>query len=789
MKLFASVSVALIRILVAVFLPFTCLGQLSVLSGIVTSANDSVPLADVTVHAGANRGTTTDDSGRYELPLPAGTFTIEFTSIGYEAEKRSVSVPANDTLWLIVQLRSSARELDLVVVTASKYQKRITDETVSMEVLRPQMIENINAVNMDQVLTKIPGFTMIDNQANIRGGSGFAYGAGSRVLMLVDDIPQLTADANDVKWEFIPMENINQVEVIKGASSVLYGSSALNGVVNVRTNYPTSTPRTNITFFQGLFLNPQREEIIWWGNRQPAFAGGHFMHSRKFGQFDLVAGGNIYNESSYHEGEYTQRFRLDANSRYRFKNIDGLSAGLNTSYMFNHSGTYFLWQDDTTGAYRSLGGLDTSTTTISEGKNTRFNLDPFAHYFAPNGDHHSLKLRLFYTNNNNNTDQSSAATLYYGEYQFQKKFNFELNWITGLMGSYSDVTADLYGDHWASNIAAYTQLDKKFGKLSVIAGVRFETFNVDTSQGYSKPVVRAGINYPLTDETFLRASFGQGYRFPSIAEKYVSTSVSVLRVFPNPSVRPESGWTTEIGLKQSLHVGNWLGYADVALFMQRYYDLIEFAFGYYHPSPVPGEFDLNYLGFKSINVENARIIGGEFSLMGEGMIGSVKTGVLGGITIISPIDIDQEQYADSVIDHTEGLSDEVVDSLKKTAILKYRYITTAKLSIDMAYRRFSWGAEMRYNSFMVNIDPFFEGTDPLIIYLFGEPTEFIPGVKSYREQHDGGDYVIDLRLSYDISSMVRFSFIAKNLLNREYMIRPALLEAPRNVQALVSVKF
>ena len=89
---------------------------------------------------------------------------------------------------------------------------------------------------------------------------------------------------------------------------------------------------------------------------------------------------------------------------------------------------------------------------------------------------------------------------------------------------------------------------------------------------------------------------------------------------------------------------------------------------------------------------------------------------------------------------------------------------------------------------MVNIDPFFLGTDPLIIYLFGKPNEFIPGVKDYRNSHHHGDYVIDLRLSYDLNDKVRFSFITKNILNREYSMRPALVEAPRSVQAEVSVK-
>ena len=108
---------------------------------------------------------------------------------------------------------------------------------------------------MEDAIDFIPGVSIIDGQANIRGGSGWSYGAGSRVQLLVDDLPQLTADANDVKWNFLPVENLEQIEVIKGASSVLFGSSALNGVINIRTAYPRDTPIAKINFFAGFYDN------------------------------------------------------------------------------------------------------------------------------------------------------------------------------------------------------------------------------------------------------------------------------------------------------------------------------------------------------------------------------------------------------------------------------------------------------------------------------------------------------------------------------------------------------
>lgn len=779
---------SLFTVFIILFSPALLFAQLATLKGLVSDAASHEVLNGVAVNLGNGNGTLTNDSGKYEIRIAAGEYDAEFSYLGYEKQIRHLTLTTGNTKVIDVSLKQVSNELNLVVVTASKYEKNITKETVSMEVLKPEFLSNSNTVDLDEAIQKVPGMNMIDNQANVRGGSGFSYGAGSRVLVLVDGIPALTGDAGDVKWEFLPVENVEQVEIIKGASSVLYGSSALNGVINLRTRYPGSTPETRITAFQGVYQNPPDKGKVWWGNQQPYFGGGNFMHSRKFGQLDLVVGGNINNEKSFHEGQYNLRGRINANTRYRFKKIDGLSAGLNINYMYYQSGTYFLWADDTTGAYRALGGLDSASTTVSEGKNTRMTVDPFLTYFSKNGDQHDLKMRYFYTKNNNNTDQGSVSNYYYGEYQYRKHFSFQMNLVAGVAASYSGVNAELYGDHSANNFALFTQLDKTFGKLIAVAGVRYETFRVDTAKGNSQPVFRAGLNYELTKTTFLRGSFGQGYRFPSIAEKFVNTSVGALKVFPNPEVQPENGWSSEVGIKQAFKISNWLGYIDLAAFMQRYHDLIEFKFGYYHPNPVPGEYDLNYLGFESVNIENARITGLELSIVGQGSFFGVNTNVLAGITYINPINVDQKKYVDSLISYDNTLTEAVKDSLQQSIILNYRFKTTIKFNLDQSYKKFSWGIEARYNSFMVNIDPFFEGDDPLVIFLFGEPTEFIPGVKSWREAHHHGDYVVDLRLSYNITDKIRVSFITKNSFNREYSIRPALLEAPRSYTAQVTVK-
>lgn len=67
-----------------------------------------------------------------------------------------------------------------------------------------------------------------------------------------------TADADDAKWSVIPVENIDQIEVLKGAASATYGSGALNGVINARMAYPTDKPYTKLVTYAGFYGSPTK---------------------------------------------------------------------------------------------------------------------------------------------------------------------------------------------------------------------------------------------------------------------------------------------------------------------------------------------------------------------------------------------------------------------------------------------------------------------------------------------------------------------------------------------------
>lgn len=733
----------------------------AIVRGMVREAESGEAMIAVSISADRLKGTISDAQGAFRLELEPGRHHLEFHYMGFEKASRILSLSEGEILELNVALSPSPNMLDEVVVSAGKFEQKISEVTVSMEVLKPHQISNQNITSLDMILEKTSGISILNGQPSIRGGSGFSYGVGSRVLMLVDDMPMISGDAGDIKWSFMPVENVNQVEVIKGASSVLYGSSALNGVINLRTRFPGNEPRTEVNLFSGLYMEPRRKELVW-KERAPFFGGASFSHLRKIGNLDLSLGANLYKDEGYRELEHEQRARGSLALRYRFEKVKGLSLGVASSYMFTEHADFILWTDADSGAYRQnpdsyarLGGF-------------RFNVDPYLEYYTPAGDRHSLKTRLYSVGNNTvDETKNSFSKVWYGEYRYLKKFSEQIRWTNGFALSRNTVVAGLYNEHKGSNAAVYSQLDAGFLKrFKLAAGIRWEINSMNQDLVLAAPVARAGLTWELGQSTFLRASFGQGYRFPSVAERFVDAHLSSIRIFPNPELEAEFGWSAEMGLRQGYRAGPLQGFVDLALFWTRYRDMIEYTFGYYPPeNPTRPPFE--YVGFKTMNVESARIAGTEFTLNGKLELGRSVLTLQAGYTFMDPVD-------PMLLDSTGRTEDEAW-------VLNYRRRHLLKGDMEASFLSLLAGINVQYNSRMINVDEVF--TDPLLGEIL------LPGFPGYWDE-EAGDYVlVDLRLGWNISRTFRVNVIARNILNEEYLGRPGDIGAPRNLTLQLRLTF
>lgn len=812
---------ALVFSLCAVLSFQSSLGQQAEVTGVVTDERTGETLVGVTVVSGPGVGSATDIDGKYTLSLPAGKHTLKYSYIGYEQLVKVVELTAGQRLVFDANMKQTSQALDIVVVSAGKFEQDYGDITVSMEVLKPQMIENRNTVNIDQVLQQTPGVSIVDGEPQIRSGSGYSFGAGSRVMVLLDDLPILSGDAGRPSWGFLPIENLEQVEVIKGASSVLYGSAALSGVVNMRTAYPKENPQTKITAFTGMYSDPQTAESKYWDG-QPMQVGAQFLHSRRVGQWDLVLGGNFlgddghlgpivnrdslgavidtsssrFNPFQVNRNAAETRVRLNANVRYRFKNIPGLTAGVNTNWLKGESLATLVWENIDNGLYNAFDGSATRTKQVIG------TVDPFVEYVTDGGSSHSLRGRWQKLDNDNDNDQGNFSDVYFGQYQFQQNFDRwgieNMTATAGLIGILTFGESQLYagdnpeGDNEAKNYAAFLQVDKTIKeRLTVSAGVRYEYFEIN-GESEAKPVFRSGVNYQFGIASWVRASFGQGYRFPSIAEKFIQTAVGVINIYPNAELQSETSWNAELGVKQGFKIGDFGGFVDLAVFRQEYENFIEFTFGQWNPRPDVS--NLFGLGFKSVNTGRARVDGVDFSVMAGGKIGEVELNFLGGYTYTIPVSLTPDSvYATNQVD--EGfeffqLQQFLSASYTSTSsdptdnILKYRMQHLIRVDAEATWKGINLGGSVRYNSFMRNIDQAFQDIENEFPSLFG------PGINEWRGTRNlNGDFVIDMRVGYRIKEKHRVMLVVSNVLNREYAIRPLAIEPGRLSVIQYSVSF
>jgi iron complex outermembrane receptor protein len=713
------------------------------------------PLYGVYITTGNNEGTTTGIDGLYSLKIQGEKAVISIRFIGYKTFTHSVSLSGTDTLILNAGLETDIREIGQIVVSANRTEQKIAELSVSMEVLRSVDFLKNHITDPQELVNKSSGIEIMDGQASVRGGSGFSYGAGSRVLALIDGLPVISPDAGSIKWQFLPLENIEQVEIIKGASSVLYGSSALNGIINFRTADATTTPQTKFYAETGVYGSPRNEKWIWW-NSPRLNSSLSFSHLMKSGKTDVGIGLNLLYDEGYRKFNDEKLGRLSLKLKHHNEKIKGLVYGLNINSGYTVKRDFVLWEDATSGALKQ----DTSTVSLLHG--SYLAVDPFITLRQGGKVTHTLRGRLQLADNRFpiRTQNNSDAYLYYSEYQLNYKFSDKTALTAGLTESFISVISEFYGDHKGLDVAGFAEIDfTPVPRLKLVGGIRLEQNSLDKTRDRLVPIFRTGLNWQAAEYTFLRASFGQGYRYPSIAEKFASTSLGTVRIFPNPYVEPESGWSAEAGLKQGILSGEITGQADLALFISQNANMIEYLFGNY-PDPVTEVFSY---GFMATNVEYSRVYGSELEVALNRNFGKIRTTLKGGYTYIYPVEFNK----------TTGKNTDTY--------LKYRRKHSAVMNLNASLKRFELGCSLFLRSKILRIDDVF----------LNEMTreQILPGFYDYWQNHNKGYFTMDGNFAYSISSALSLSLVVRNITNTEYLGRPGDIQPQRSYSIRFSGNF
>ncbi len=308
-------------------------------------------------------------------------------------------------------------------------------------------------------------------------------------------------------------------------------------------------------------------------------------------------------------------------------------------------------------------------------------------------------------------------------------------------------------------------------------GLRGEYYSLNDSAVYMVPILRTGINFKIFQETYLRVSYGQGYRFPSIAEKYISTSFGSFGVFPNPDLEPENGWNSEIGLKQGFKFLNFYGYLDISAFLQHYQNTVEYLFGFWSPDYYPA-----VAGFKFVNTGKSRTTGMELTLTTQSQLGkNSKMDIMAGYTYVMPVSLEPD-YVFAQDYNPSGNGDFSYRSTSvnpENNILKYRFCHTIKFYTSYYFKKLTIGFGGRFFSKIENLDK--------AIFDFEEATKNIGGdfppilYKRYFYEYNKPRIILDFNAGYQISEHGKIALVINNLLNTTYSLRPLKAEPMRSV--------
>lgn len=198
-------------------------------------SNNGQPVAFASVMITRTKlGATTGNDGEYWIKhIPAGTYKIAVSAIGFETKHITVTINKSAVALLDIMLKEDISKLNEVVVTGVTRRTTIRKSPIPVSVVtKNDMDVNVNNNIIDAVLKEVPGLSALTTGPNI--SKPFIRGLGyNRVLTMYDGMRQEGQQWGDEHGIEIDQYGIERVEVVKGPASLTYGSDALAGVINM----------------------------------------------------------------------------------------------------------------------------------------------------------------------------------------------------------------------------------------------------------------------------------------------------------------------------------------------------------------------------------------------------------------------------------------------------------------------------------------------------------------------------------------------------------------------------
>lgn len=513
--------------------------------GSITDAITSVPLAGTSIYLHEpKKGIAANRTGNFELKVLPGTYLIEITHAGYKSVAEHIQISSTNNTFNFA-LQPAVIEAEAVTVTGVGSASSVRRTPVPVDIIRKEDLLSRPGTNLFEALSRNPGVSTVTTGPAV--SKPFIRGLGyNRLVVISDGVRQEGQQWGDEHGVEIDGQNVTRTEILKGPASLMYGSDALAGVINI------------------ISVNPAPEATV-----QGNITGGFFTNNREWsGHADLNGNnkGTIWGISSSAKagGDYSNKYDgAVLNSRYKETDFAGY-AGINRNWGFSRLSASFFNQkpglvegerDSATGRFLQLvNNNGNEEEIIAAASHSVTPLIPYQHirHMKLVSDN-SLRIgkdritavfgfqrneRMEYGNVLQPEERELYFDLYSINYNLQYHFAEKNNWRStiGLNGmqqqNFNKGQEALIPEYDLFDAGAFVYTQKTIRKVTVSGGARFDNRKLNSdaldengavkftafSRNFSNLSGSLGLSYLAGKNLTLKANIAHGFRAPSIPE-------------------------------------------------------------------------------------------------------------------------------------------------------------------------------------------------------------------------------------------------------------------------------
>lgn len=477
----------------------------------------------------------TDSEGNFSFTTESGGIKkLKITYVGYKTGICNISP---DTVSEI-RLEADRTFLDEVVVTATRTPKSLKDVPVVTRVITGEDIKRNDATNVQDLLTEeLPGlefgYSMSQETSLTMNGFG-----GNAVLFLVDGERLAGETLDNVDYNRLNLENVGRIEIVKGASSALYGANAVGGVVNLISSETTEPWSVSLNSRYRSFGNE------WRNSGDINFNIGQWSSntSLQYTTSETVALTSAFDTDSKIHNVYGGS-SLNIKERVVFRVNDRLKFIARGGYFDRTSnrGNYDDRYNDYSGGLRSVWDINENQSI-----ELSYSYDQYD------------KRRYVGKQHTNDHDYSNRQHIVHAMYNR----NWGLNGLTvGADYMHDQLSTYQFVDATAktqTSVDLFAQFDyNPLSWLNIVAGIRDDWFSASSNNALTARLATMFKLKPLS----IRASYAGGFRAPTLKEMYMSFDMAGIQmIYGNENLKPERSHNFNVALERNGRIGgNTLG--------------------------------------------------------------------------------------------------------------------------------------------------------------------------------------------------------------------------------------